>query len=326
MENEEEKRILPESEPQESVCTETGTEIPEPIPDTAEELPVSADDPVEEIPEPTETEAAAPDEVPTPETLEDGSRVLHIPKGYEAYPDGWYPRNPVRRFMERWGAFLNLGLTLVLIAVLIGFAASLRPIRIADPEPTEPAPLPTEEQEIVPVPTEDEVLPTMPDVPVQTDCFTVKDGVLSFDVTKFDPVPVLKLPDTLNGQQIVAIADGAFEGLSGVTSVLIPEGIRTLGVRAFADCKDLRGVGLADSVKKIGSEAFRNCPALEGMYMPGSVLEIGEGAFDDCAALRYIFFNGPYSRWERLYEKEISPFTFILCLDGEFPHGAQLPD
>ena len=319
MEPEEKDLILPE--PEETECTDAAPEVSGSDDDIPETPAASAEEPAAEA----EAEENAPREKPTLEILEDGSRILRIPEGYETFPDGWYPRNPVRRFMERWGAFLNLGLTLLLVAVLAAAALTIKPVRISLPEPTVPVPLPTEAPDPVPQPPEETIQPTMPDVPVQTGCFTAENGMLYFDREAFEPTPVLRLPDTVDGQQIVAIADGAFEGLSGVTSVLIPEGIRTLGDRAFAGCRDLRGVTLPDSTRSIGTEAFAGCPALEALCMPGSVVKIGDRAFGDCAALHYIFFNGPHSRWERLYTEQITPFTFIFCNDGEFPHGVQLP-
>ena len=322
METEEKESLTPAPQAQAPELPVPEPEQPDsPAEESRCEAVPAADGAPEEMPEEAPAEAK-----PTMEILDDGTRILKIPKGYEPFPDGWYPKNPVRRFMERWGAFLNLGLMLVLVAVIAAAALTYQPMEIYFPEP--PAvPEATAPMETIPFPTEVPAAPTMPpiEVPVQSECFTAEDGVLSFDREKWEPSSILVLPEQVDGQDVIAVADGAFEGLAGVTTLILPEGLRTVGARAFADCPDLRGVSLPTTTRIIGSEAFFGCPELESVSMPGSVQELGEDALGGCAALRFIFFAGPHSRWERLCSDYLTPFTFVFCTDGEFAHGAQLP-
>lgn len=279
-----------------------------------------------------EPEAGEANEIPSAEfsetTLPDGSRVIVIPKGYEHYADGWYPKNPIRRFMERWGSFLNLGLILLLIsAILLSSGTRSLPATVQDPSTAPSVETPVETEASIPELPAEAFVPTAPafSVPVQTDCFTLNDGVLDFLPDKFDPCPILQIPDTLNGEPVITIADGAFENLSGITTVLVPSGIRNIGEHAFSGCRDLRGVCLADTVRVIGDAAFDGCTSLESILIPASMHSIAANAFEDCAAMRYIFYNGLFADWQELYSSYITPFTFVLCLDGDFPHASELP-
>ena len=75
------------------------------------------------------------------------------------------------------------------------------------------------------------------------------------------------------------IADAAFDGCTGLTSVEIPDGIINIGKGAFTDCINLTDITIPDSVKSIGEDAFRGC-SLTKITIPYSVNEIGSDALD----------------------------------------------
>ena len=92
---------------------------------------------------------------------------------------------------------------------------------------------------------------------------------------------------------VEAIADNAFYG-APISSVVIPEGVTSIGHRAFMDCKALTSVSIGSGVGYIGSLAFYNCTALESasiaisegwQYTKGGVLtDIPESELSDAAA------------------------------------------
>lgn len=68
----------------------------------------------------------------------------------------------------------------------------------------------------------------------------------------------LAIPQTLGGQAVVAIADGAFRD-HALVSVTLPDGVKTIGWFAFAGCYALRNVTVPASVSSIGYGAFDRC-------------------------------------------------------------------
>ena len=79
------------------------------------------------------------------------------------------------------------------------------------------------------------------------------------------------------------IADKAFYGCSGLTSVNIPYSVTSIGYQAFRGCSGLTSVNIPYSVTSIGDEAFYNCSDLTSVNIPGSVTYLGNHAFYGCS-------------------------------------------
>ena len=64
----------------------------------------------------------------------------------------------------------------------------------------------------------------------------------------------------INGQTyaVTSIAEGAFQGCTGMTSVEIPNTVATIEQNAFNGCAGLREIKIGSGVKEIGSKAFAN--------------------------------------------------------------------
>ena len=68
------------------------------------------------------------------------------------------------------------------------------------------------------------------------------------------------IPSELAGRKVTAIAEGAFFGMTGITSVTIPNGVESIGIYAFSDCTALESVTIPSSVWRIAPFAFDNTP------------------------------------------------------------------
>lgn len=66
----------------------------------------------------------------------------------------------------------------------------------------------------------------------------------------------LVIPSEKDGQDVVAIADNAFENQSSVTSVLIPDTVTEIGRQAFRNCANLAAVNEGNNIAAIAPNAF----------------------------------------------------------------------
>ncbi len=89
------------------------------------------------------------------------------------------------------------------------------------------------------------------------------------------PVGALELPDfpIKNGIEytLVEIAGYAFYYCRGLTSVEIPNSVKTIGDRAFYMCTGLTSVVIGNSVMSIGYEAFADCSWLKKSAYPDNI-------------------------------------------------------
>ena len=79
-----------------------------------------------------------------------------------------------------------------------------------------------------------------------------------------------------------------------VTSLVIPDGVTSVGSYAFQNCSELTSVTIPNSVTSIGSSAFSGCSGLTSITIPNSVASIGEKAFKDCSAIKSVVLPGQF--------------------------------
>lgn len=77
-----------------------------------------------------------------------------------------------------------------------------------------------------------------------------------------------------------------------ITSVIIENGVTSIGSHAFYSCKNLTNVSIPHSVTSIGWAAFQFCSSLTGITIPGSVTSIGNEAFYGCGLINVTLSEG----------------------------------
>ena len=79
-----------------------------------------------------------------------------------------------------------------------------------------------------------------------------------------------------------SIGDGAFSSCGALLkngTLLIPEGVTSIGTKAFNGLQSLKTLIIPNTVTKIGELAFRNAVNLESAVIPANVTEIDDKAF-----------------------------------------------
>ena len=104
------------------------------------------------------------------------------------------------------------------------------------------------------------------------------DSQLSGDIT---------IPEVANGYTVIRIEDYAFMQ-AVITSVFIPNSIKTIGSAAFMLCVDLKSVRLPEQLTKIEGNTFDGCESLSSIDIPEGVTSIGDYAFANCKQLKEI--------------------------------------
>jgi len=87
---------------------------------------------------------------------------------------------------------------------------------------------------------------------------------------------------TIDGTEytVTTIGESAFNGCTGLTSVVIPNSVTSIEEEAFRGCSGLANVTIPNSVTTIGAYAFDECDSLTSVEFPNSVSAIGSNAFD----------------------------------------------
>ena len=111
-------------------------------------------------------------------------------------------------------------------------------------------------------------------------------------LTSIDLADVTVLACQINGMRYFVSEFAADElpvaacGGLGLTSVVLPRGLKSLGKGALAGCDRLTSITLPPSLEQVGDYAFAGCSALTQVVLPASVSTVGNGAFMRCTALK----------------------------------------
>ncbi len=92
--------------------------------------------------------------------------------------------------------------------------------------------------------------------------YNVKDEKATIITCQNDASGDIVIPETLGGYPVEAISVYSFSDCDKITSVTMPDSVKTIGVGAFADCEKLAVVKIGAGVISIGSGAFTDCGSL----------------------------------------------------------------
>ena len=91
---------------------------------------------------------------------------------------------------------------------------------------------------------------------------------------------------------VTTIGSYAFSSYPGLTSVTIPNSVTSIEWYAFFNSSSLLSVAIPDDVEWIGNNAFNGCTSITSVIIPKGVKYIDERAFFNCTSLSSITING----------------------------------
>jgi len=91
---------------------------------------------------------------------------------------------------------------------------------------------------------------------------------------------------------VTSIGERAFSDCSSLPDITIPDSVTSIGDSAFVHCKSLTSITIPDGVTSIGDSAFSQCKNLTSITIGNSVTSIGEDAFFYCESLTAVTFLG----------------------------------
>lgn len=118
------------------------------------------------------------------------------------------------------------------------------------------------------------------------------------------------IPEKIENCPVTRIGDSAFSVCTEITSITLPDTVKSIGAGAFVKCAELQEIYLGNSLEFIGEEAFWCCFSLTSVNFPASLtkIEVGRSVFYECTALEKIEIdeNNPvyYSQNNCLIERE----------------------
>jgi hypothetical protein len=108
------------------------------------------------------------------------------------------------------------------------------------------------------------------------------------------------------GRKDFSIVNGKLVKYTGSKKIVtIPNSVKRIGDKAFANNKVIQEIKIPDTVKSIGDKAFYNCINLKTITVPGNVKTIGNMAFLSCKNLENVVLEEGI--------KYINDFCFSGC-------------
>ena len=119
------------------------------------------------------------------------------------------------------------------------------------------------------------------------------DPVEKFDATIVsntytDDMGVITFDNDITEVRRFAFYSSSIHTPNKLQSIILPDGVKTIGGSVFENCTTLQTIVLPKSLTTIGAEAFYYCTNLQSLTLPKGLTDIGPTAFYRCTSLQSI--------------------------------------
>ena len=111
----------------------------------------------------------------------------------------------------------------------------------------------------------------------------------------------LYIPGEIDGHEVVAIGDRAFENRTDLRTVMIPDSLEKIEFEAFRGCDKLENIKLSENLTIVGYGVFGDCKSISKIEIPKSLKKfdgtwgrgtnLSYGAFGGCSNLKTVNFE-----------------------------------
>lgn len=121
---------------------------------------------------------------------------------------------------------------------------------------------------------------------------------------------------------ITSIGDYAFNGCSGITNVEIPDSVTSIGSCAFSACSGLTNITLGNGLTSVGEHAFSGCNNLDSVYITDLVAYLNINFHND--SNEWAVDSNPMYYAKKLYlnNQRITGTLIIPSGVNQIPHNA----
>lgn len=84
------------------------------------------------------------------------------------------------------------------------------------------------------------------------------------------------------------LPDNAFENMSSLTQIVLPETLEEIGNNVFSGCNNITTIKIPNCVAVIGDSAFCECSKLSEVMLPEKLVSLGGASFFECMSLEHI--------------------------------------
>ncbi len=182
--------------------------------------------------------------------------------------------------------------------------------------------------------------------------YTIENGEAIIVECNRNATGEIEIPAMLNGCPVTTIGEGAFNPCKNITSIILPKSLKVIEKFVF-DTK-MSSIVIPEGVTSIGEGAFIRCGFLNTVILPDSVTELGPNVFWECTALKQLYIGSGlqdiserhftynpdnFIRYPRFYVSENNPYvssldgvlfnkekTALLCYPSEGGGSYSIPD